>query len=706
MAKKTFSPATKRIISVQIISCVVLIALTAILVLFLTQSANTKARAVALTNAEDTMRLSVDNIINRIQYLNDEKSASFQQEIGHTLLILANSDTDPVSYVQNVGLFPDDNAATADPFVEIDGADGTPVYQSGSVSAHADGVLFLQSAAIGGYQVYAYTTQDALDQVVQSAIHNEVHQTRYGKNQYVWVNEVINYKGGDHYAIRRIHPNLPDTEGMFLSTSMKDAAGSTPYLSELEGINKDGEIFQSYYFKNLSDDQIAEKYSYAKLYKPYNWIIATGIPMADLYAVPNTQLQQSQAFAIAIIAGVSIIILMILWVGILFVRRDDQLQQARETAQATLLSGVSHDMRTPMNAIINYSGPELTDGCNEAELRENLARINASGRHLMHLINDLLTASKMRNTHYEFQCEPVALRDCFGLVADMVLPLTGEKKQTFTIEYAPGLDTGTSICTDVERLRQILVNLVNNAVKYTPEGGAIRCAVAGTPSPDGRTLALTIRVSDNGIGIPEDKLTTIFKPYSQLDASHSEGIGLGLAIVRELVTAMKGTIQVESTPGQGTTFTLGFDFEIAPGGPAPKAEAESPDVDFTGKRVLVFEDNALNTAIIRRLLEMKGMVCDCAENGRAGLGLFRESPPGTYDLILMDIRMPVMDGLSATRAIRALDRPDVRDLPIIALTADALPQEVSAYKQAGLDGTIAKPIDPPQLYLTLKRCLA
>jgi signal transduction histidine kinase/BarA-like signal transduction histidine kinase len=689
-----------RLLLIQIAVSVFLIAAVVFVVQFLMSTANENAKKVAQKNAEVSMKIDVENVISRIDTLRKQKRELSQVEIHHVIEILsaANEDqildaaADSISYL-------DQSGGEAVPSLEITDASGTPVYQSDSLSADSEDAILKETLQVGSYTVTAYTSQAKIDEIVKQEIHDEIHNTQYGNNQYVWVNEVVDFDGGDNYAIRRIHPNLSDTEGIYLSTSIQDAAGNYPYKSELEGIKANGEIYQTYYFKNLDDGKIALKYSYAKLYEPYSWIIATGIPLSNLYSVPNELEQQNTVIGRAVIAASVFLVLLLSSVTVIISRKNEQIRKAKEEANQILLSSVSHDMRTPMNAIISYSGNDLNQDCSEAELRENMKKINSSASSLMVLINDLLMSSKFNITERQLNLAPVTIRGCVQPVYDIVLPRISAKHQYFSITYHE-IDSAMTVSADADRIRQILINLVNNASKYTPDQGTISLEIYGTADQSSRTVSLQMHVIDNGIGIAREKMNVIFEPFSQLNAKSSEGIGMGLSIVKSLVNAMKGTITVESEPGAGSDFTVSLKLKMAE---LPKTNSElTLDVhSLAGKRILVAEDNELNRDIVEKLLAMKGMICVSAENGKQALETFQSSPEGTYDCILMDVRMPVMDGLEAARAIRALARPDGKTVPIIAMTADVLPEDVEKCVDAGMNAHVSKPIYSQVLFSTL-----
>ncbi len=402
------------------------------------------------------------------------------------------------------------------------------------------------------------------------------------------------------------------------------------------------------------------------------------------------------------------------------VRLEAAKQEAEEAnrAKSDFLSRMSHDMRTPLNGII---GMTYLTSCMDlpAGAQENLKKIDTSSRFLLSLINDLLDMTKAERGRIELHPQPEPPAEFEQYLAAVILPLCESRRQHFTSDIR--IPAGFVPCLDKLRIHQVVFNLLSNAVKYTPEGGSIRYQALGTMREDGR-MHLHLEVEDNGIGTSESFLKVLFDPFTQenrSDISESRGTGLGLAITKQLVERMGGTIAVKSAPGRGSLFTVDLDADAAPA-PAPKPAAPAaeqaallPAADesaalslLQGRRVLLCEDHPLNQEIARALLAAKGMAVEIAEDGQRGVQAFALSAPGYYDLILMDIRMPVMNGYEAARHIRGMNRPDARTVPILAMTADAFAEDVRKCTEAGMDGHIAKPVEPEVLYRTILKVLA
>jgi hypothetical protein len=331
MGENALRKASKRVGALFLIAAVAMIAIMIGIVSFLLSSSNAATQGVAKKNAEEVMQNRVENIIGRIDTLRADDEVAYEHEIDHVMETLGNaSEATLLESARNDANLELTDDGTAVPFVEIDDASGSAVWRNGDVSSSAADVLDLRRASVGSYTISAFTTQGAVDDLVKGEIRKEIYASKYGQNQYVWVNEVVNYDGGDDYAIRRIHPNLSDTEGQYLSTNMEDAAGNHPYESELEGVKANGSIFQSYYFQNMSDKKIALKYSFAELYKPYNWIIATGIPLSDLYSVANEQSSQDQRLVSYVVGFAVVIVALLVGIAIVTVRRNLAIERSKE----------------------------------------------------------------------------------------------------------------------------------------------------------------------------------------------------------------------------------------------------------------------------------------------------------------------------------------------------------------------------------------
>ena len=385
-----------------------------------------------------------------------------------------------------------------------------------------------------------------------------------------------------------------------------------------------------------------------------------------------------------------------------------RLEEIEKNAEdrSRFFANISHDMRTPLNAILGFASLARKDGIGEEQRLDYISKIQTSGTLLLDLINDTLTLSKVNSGKLEINTAPVRASDMFESVIVTIREAAAKKNITFTADYSAARDR--TILADELNVRKILLNLLSNAVKFTPEGGHVSLLLYNDP-PEGRDPDSMIKVTDDGIGISPEFLPHVFEPFVQEKQAGYEavGTGLGLSIVKQLVNLMGGTIQVESEKGKGTVFTVRLHFQDADrplpdrGGGNVKSDAE-----FAGVHVLLCEDNALNREIAVALLKDKGMLTDTAENGEIGVRKFRESAVGYYQIILMDVRMPVMNGYETTAKIRLLDREDAGTVPIIAMTADAFSDDIQRCLDAGMDDHIAKPIDQQKMLDVLGRHLS
>ena len=379
--------------------------------------------------------------------------------------------------------------------------------------------------------------------------------------------------------------------------------------------------------------------------------------------------------------------------------------KASSAAKTTFLSNMSHDIRTPMNAIIGFANLARQGVENPGKTREYLDKILTSSNHLLALINDVLEMSRIESGKIELENASCNLARLAEDVHAMVANLAEAKNQRLTVDFSGVADTNV-IC-DKLRLNQVLLNLLSNAVKYTPDGGNIEVRISQTGrTADGRG-AYEFRVRDNGIGMALEFAAHVFEAFEREKTSTVSGIqgtGLGMAITKRIVDLMKGTIEVVTAPGKGTEFVVRVAFEISPEEAEPDAanQDEGPEIDFAGKRLLLADDIEINREIAVAALEMNGFLVEEADNGEKALRMVADSQPGYYDAVLMDIQMPVMNGYDAARKIRALENQRLASIPIIAMTANAFEEDRKAAFEAGMNGHIAKPIDVNALMATLK----
>lgn len=389
-------------------------------------------------------------------------------------------------------------------------------------------------------------------------------------------------------------------------------------------------------------------------------------------------------------------------------RLNEQLQQALEKAESAnraktaFLSNVSHDMRTPLNGILGIA--ELASKAEDiGKIKDYLHKIMTAGSLLKDLINDTLELSRIGSGNRELELEVVEATHMLDRLITAIRSAAEQNGVNFHVDLAFAQLGYLRI--DRLKLSKVLLNLLSNAVKFTPKDGDVWLrGELIEKQPEKCRCRFTVK--DSGIGMSPDFIPKMFLPFEQensLSAKGVQGTGLGLAIAKELLDIMGGTIAVDSQQGKGTTFTVEVDFAMAEEVQSQKQEDQQPEISLDDRQVLVCEDNELNLEIVTTILEMNNLRVVAAENGQEGVMRFLESPEFSIDAILMDIRMPVMDGLTAARQIRILPRDDAKAVPIIALSANAFQEDVEASRQAGMNDHLTKPVEPDLLMECLAR---
>ena len=370
--------------------------------------------------------------------------------------------------------------------------------------------------------------------------------------------------------------------------------------------------------------------------------------------------------------------------------------EARANARNDFLANMSHDIRTPMNAIVGYTNIAKSRRDDPAVVADALEKIGSSSHFLLSLINDILDISKIESGKMQVNLASCNLGDIFRRIEDITA--LQARNKSLIISYRHESIRHLQVNADELRIEQVLVNIVSNAIKYTPSGKTVDLIAEEEPA-EGNRYRYRFIVRDTGIGISEDYLPHIFESFTREEkttVNRIQGTGLGLAITARVVELMGGTISVKSKVGEGSQFTVELELESLEKDPAsPESEIEM--IDLSGLRVLLVEDNDINAEIADMILTQYGMEVERAENGQIGLDLVRSHTTGHYDAVLMDIQMPVMNGLDATRNIRALEGEYYRALPIIAMSANAYDEDVKDCLEAGLNAHIAKPFNPIDL---------
>ncbi len=393
---------------------------------------------------------------------------------------------------------------------------------------------------------------------------------------------------------------------------------------------------------------------------------------------------------------------------------EDALFQANKASRAKseFLSNMSHDIRTPMNAIVGFTSLAIAHIDEKEQVTEYLSKIITSGNHLLNLINDVLDMSRIESGRMHLEEKPCTLTELIGELHNILQADISAKQQTLLVESDVRSD---DIFCDVLRLNQVLLNLLGNSVKYTEDGGTIRLQLTEKSGAAAGYGNYEFRISDNGIGMSKEFVTRIFEPFEReknATASGIQGTGLGMAITKNIVDMMHGSIEVESEQGKGTEFIVSFSFRLNQQSGSQQDTAEGkkktdgePMVHHTG-HILLAEDIELNQEIAVAILGDAGFTTDVAGNGQIALEMLRKSEPGFYKLVLMDVQMPVMNGYEATREIRRLPDQKLAKIPIIAMTANAFEEDRQEALRCGMNGHIAKPIDVVKLFETLDEILS
>ena len=415
-------------------------------------------------------------------------------------------------------------------------------------------------------------------------------------------------------------------------------------------------------------------------------------------------LQDILAEHAGLVIGVSFVIIFVLLLLVysLSVSRKKQMEALKEAqnanaaniAKTTFLNHMSHDLRTPMNAIVGFTDIAMKRKPDK-EVENCLKKIRQSSEYLMTLMNDVLDISRIESGKLEYKPIPVDLRDMINTVLSIARGYIENRDLNLYVSREE-LKTPYAMADEL-RIREVLLNIISNAIKFTKDGGTISFVAENCPGNDEHHVIVRYRISDTGIGMSEEFLDRIFDEFSQENdgaRTSYKGTGLGMAIAKKYVDLMGGKIEVSSRQGVGSTFTVEIPLLIAEHVETEEKEKLKKDTDLHGLHALLAEDNDLNAEIAVSLLEEQGMIVTRAADGKTALAQFCNTDPGTFDLILMDIMMPEMNGYETTKAIRNLpDRPDGKKIPIIAMTANAFAEDVQAALNAGMDDHVAKPVD-------------
>ena len=454
----------------------------------------------------------------------------------------------------------------------------------------------------------------------------------------------------------------------------------------------------------------------------YDMILMLLIP-ADSVAVSTMNMMESTIRTAVIFILAMVLLLLLAVISFIRVRRSSQMVRVEQetnrelnqlrmvaesanAAKSTFLNNMSHDIRTPMNAIIGFTNIAMKHSP-PPEIKNCLDKISESSEHLLALINDVLDISRIESGKIKYTPAPVDIAEVTDSVLTIMYGYLSNRNITFRTELEE--PETRYVLTDAVRVREVLVNILGNAVKFTEDGGTVTYTVSYHPGKDDHHINVRYRISDTGIGMAEEFVDHIFDEFSQEEhgaRTQYKGTGLGMAITKRYVDLMGGMISVESKKGVGSTFTVELPMEITDACEVKKKDYSVGNIDLTGLKILMAEDNDLNAEIAIVQLEELGIQITRAADGEEAVRFFAENQQGTFDLILMDVMMPKMNGYEATKAIRSLqNHQDAVTIPIIAMTANAFAEDVQASMDAGMNGHLSKPIVMDEVVKTIARNL-
>lgn len=495
--------------------------------------------------------------------------------------------------------------------------------------------------------------------------------------------------------------------------SREEEKNPEDYLEELKSAMADGKDYSAL----LMDTEGVHQHLYCASLSESSWYLVSVMPYGVLDdAIINLNGQRQTTILVACGS-------ILLAVGIIFVlyyrltqQQLRELERAEKAAfranqaKSEFLSSMSHDIRTPMNAIVGFASLLSRDADNPVKVLEYTRKISSSSQHLLGLINDILDISKIEAGKTVLNLTDENMSDLIENIDSIIRPQMKSKKHVFEVIIKDLKHE--QVVMDKLRLNQILLNLLSNAVKYTPEGGHVSFTIQELEQY-ARTLAhFRFIVADNGYGMSPEYVKKIFQAFTREEDSVTnkiQGTGLGMAITKNLLDLMGGKITVESEKGKGSVFTVDLELQIGDQERKPHQHPETELSDkqniLEGMHILVAEDNEINAEILTELLDMEGATCEIYENGRLAVDAFGRSAVGQYDLILMDVQMPLMNGYEATKAIRNLSHPSALTIPIIAMTANAFAEDIREALDAGMNAHAAKPIDMAVLAQTVQTVL-
>ena len=384
-------------------------------------------------------------------------------------------------------------------------------------------------------------------------------------------------------------------------------------------------------------------------------------------------------------------------------KRMDELWQDIDCRK--LLAHMSHDLRSPLSNVLGLTELARNKSDDREYVEYCLEKIDASAHFLMDMLTDVLYIIRLEAGENSLRKSSVDLKEFFNSLSDTARAMAYEKRLNFFAHFDEQIVP--LVRTDGSRVRQVLQNILSNAIKFTPRFGRVDFS-AKLLEADNDRVRIRFTVKDTGVGIADELKDIIFLPLTKEYSGSTNvygGSGLGLAICKQLVDRLGGTLDFTSSKGNGSEFWVVLDFEQDKAALQRQAEVPAQAVDFSGKYVLLAEDNRINCEIVKRLLTRRGLTVETAENGQIALNKYMMNAPRTYDLILMDVRMPYMDGLKAARMIRASGKSDARTIPIMAMTANAYEEDIQKSMEAGMNAHLVKPVEPTELYRPVQKAL-
>ncbi len=384
-------------------------------------------------------------------------------------------------------------------------------------------------------------------------------------------------------------------------------------------------------------------------------------------------------------------------------KRMDELWQNIDCRK--LLAHMSHDLRSPLSNVLGLTELARNKSDDREYVEYCLEKIDASAHFLMDMLTDVMYIIRLEAGENGLRKSSVDLKELFESLSDTARAMAYEKRLNFFARFDEQIVP--LVRTDSNRVRQVLQNLLSNAIKFTPRFGRVDFS-AKLLEADSDRVRIRFSVKDTGVGIADELKDMIFLPLTKEYSGSTNvygGSGLGLAICKRVVDRLGGTLDFTSSKGNGSEFWVLLDFELDKAAMQRQSEAPAQEFDFSGKYVLLAEDNRINCEIVKRLLTRRGLTVETAENGQIALNKFMMNAPRTYDLILMDVRMPYMDGLKAARRIRASGKSDAKTIPIMAMTANAYEEDIQQSMEAGMNAHLVKPVEPSELYRAVQKAL-